>query len=276
MGKSKKSSGVSVEDAIKDYENILIFIYKNKDRFKNGDSKDKELGEREFENLVNSLSRYKVCYQTNDLLKNLKDYKEAFISEYIETIEKTLMDYYLYNANNAKNSSDREKIIKAMLKIGIETKSLIFFKRTEKFDDLMKCLNDASFSSLLEEIGNEEFLNEEDIANILWLFYVDEDKGAASTDDPEGNHKSDSIQYLDLPMKTKILLIANGLYKIENLINIMKSEDGNKHLRGIGLNAQDIKYLGNQLKKLGLLNSIKEKQETLDTLSIEGRIEPTK
>ena len=47
MGKSKKSSGVSVEDAIKDYENILIFIYKNKDRFKNGDSKDKELGERE-------------------------------------------------------------------------------------------------------------------------------------------------------------------------------------------------------------------------------------
>ena len=77
-------------------------------------------------------------------------------------------------------------------------------------------------------------------------------------------------------MKTKILLIANGLYKIENLINIMKSEDGNKHLRGIGLNAQDIKYLGNQLKKLGLLNSIKEKQETLDTLSIEGRIEPTK
>ena len=167
MGKSKKSNGVSVEDVIKDYENILIFIYKNKDRFKNGKPKDKKLGEREFKNLVNSLSPYKEGYQTNDLLENLKDYKEAFISEYIETIEKTLMDYYLYNANNAKNSSDREKIIKAMLKIGIETKSLIFFKRTEKFDDLMKCLNDASFSSLLEEIGNEEFLNEEDIANIL-------------------------------------------------------------------------------------------------------------
>lgn len=96
MGKSKKSNGVSVEDVIKDYENILIFIYKNKDRFKNGDSKDKELGEREFENLVNSLSRYKVCYQTNDLLKNLKDYKEDFISKYIETIEKILRDYYIY------------------------------------------------------------------------------------------------------------------------------------------------------------------------------------
>ena len=263
-----KSNGVSLEEVIKNYENILIFLYKNKDRFKNGDSKDKELGEREFKDLVKSLSKdyTKVC-QT--ILENLKDYKEDLISNYIKTIEEFLCGHYFFNVNSAKNSSDREKIIKAMLKIGIETKSLIFFKRTEKFDDLMKCLNDASFSSLLEKIGNEEFLNEEDIANILWLFYVDEDKGATSIDDPEGNHKSDSIQYLDLPMKTKILLIANGLYKIENLINIMKSEDGNKHLRGIGLNAQDIENLGNQLEKLGLCNSIKENQETLGDLKKE-------
>lgn len=262
MGKSKKSSGVSVEDAIKDYENILIFIYKNKDRFKNGDSKDKELGEREFENLVNSLSRYKVCYQTNDLLKNLKDYKEDFISKYIETIEKILRDYYIY-IYNAKNSSNREKIIKAMLKIGIETKSLIFFKRTKKFYNLMKCLNDASFSSLLEEIGNEEFLNEEDIVEILRLLCVNEHKRVYGTRE---FFKADFIQDLDLPMKTHILLIANDLKNTEDLM-IMKPIDRGRVFTKIGLNDRELKDLNSQLicnsirRSYGILNSLKREEK---------------
>lgn len=277
MGKSKKSSGVSVEDAIKDYENILIFIYKNKDRFKNGDSKDKELGEREFENLVNSLSRYKVCYQTNDLLKNLKDYKEDLISNCIKTIEESLWAYYFFNVNSAKNSSDRKKIIRAMLNSCIETKSLIFFKRTEKFDELMNCLNDASFSNLLEEIGNEEFLKEEDMVDILRLLRVDEDKGAASMEyDSKGIYKAYLIQDLDITMKTQVLLIGNGLEKIEDLTEIMESENGDEYLRDIGLNDQDIKDLGNQLEKLGLCNSIKEKQETLGDLKKEEELQNNK
>ena len=243
MGKSKKSNEVSVEYVINDYENILIFLYKNKDRFKNRDPKDKELGEREFENLVNSLSRcYKVCYQTNDLLKNLKDYKEDFISKYIETIEKILRDYYIY-IYNAKNSSNREKIIKAMLKIGIETKSLIFFKRTKKFYNLMKCLNDASFSNLLEEIGNEEFLKEEDIVEILRLLCVNEHKRVYGTRE---FFKADFIQDLDLPMKTHILLIANDLKNTEDLM-IMKPIDRGRVFTKIGLNDRELKDLNSQL-----------------------------
>ena len=271
-----KSNWVSLEDEIKDYENILIFLYKNKDRFKNGDSKDKELGEREFKDLVKSLSKdhTKVC-QT--ILENLKDYKEDLISNCIKTIEESLWAYYFFNVNSAKNSSDRKKIIRAMLNSCIETKSLIFFKRTEKFDELMNCLNDASFSNLLEEIGNEEFLKEEDMVDILRLLRVDEDKGAASMEyDSKGIYKAYLIQDLDITMKTQVLLIGNGLEKIEDLTEIMESENGDEYLRDIGLNDQDIKALGNQLEKLGLCNSIKEKQETLGDLKKEEELQNNK
>ena len=262
MGKSKKSSGVSVEDAIKDYENILIFIYKNKDRFKNGDSKDKELGEREFKDLVKSLSKdhTKVC-QT--ILENLKDYKEDLISNCIKTIEESLWAYYFFNVNSAKNSSDRKKIIRAMLNSCIETKSLIFFKRTEKFDELMNCLNDASFSNLLEEIGNEEFLKEEDIVEILRLLCVNEHKRVYGTRE---FFKADFIQDLDLPMKTHILLIANDLKNTEDLM-IMKPIDRGRVFTKIGLNDRELKDLNSQLicnsirRSYGILNSLKREEK---------------